>query len=303
MGALIVGSDFIVNHGERLAMGLNVSRFIIGATIIAFGSSFPEMVVSVMANFNGKPNIAISNIIGSSIFNISLVLAIIVIISKNKLNRGLFFKDTSWVLISILLFLLMSIDGYIGKLDSILLISIIFGYVIYLRKESSGLDIKRITNLEESKKLNLGKSIFLFINGLLLITIGGHFVVESASDIANSFKISEWSIGVILISFATSLPELAISISAVVKGKTDMAIGNIISSNLANITMVLGTTGLVKTIPISLSSHIFDISTMVVATIMLVWIGGSRIYSRAVGITLLVLLMLFLREIAKNIGY
>ncbi len=302
MGALILGADFIVNQSEALALKFHIPQFIIGATIIAFGTSFPEIASSVMANLDNKPDIAISNIIGSNIFNISLVLATILIISKKiQLSKNLFVKDATWILVSVLLFILMSIDGYIGKLDAILLIIVMFTYIIFQLKESQKIAIKRLNKLEINKEFNWIKSVGLLIIGFFFVISGAHFVVESASAIAHSFGISEWIIGIILISFGTSLPELAVSISAVIKGKTDMAIGNIIGSNLANTTIVLGLAGLVKNMPISLMDNRFDILTMLVATIMLIWITANRLYSKPIGVTLLVLLTLFLSETIDKI--
>ncbi len=302
MGALILGADFIVNQSEALALKFNIPQFVIGATLIAFGTSFPEMASSIIANFDDKPDIAISNIIGSNIFNISLVLATIFIISKkNRIEKDLFAKDATWVLVSVMLFILMSIDGFIGKLDAILLIIIMVTYIMFQLNESKELNIKRLNKLDINKDFSWIKSVGLLIIGFFFIISGAHFVIESASAIANSFGISEWIIGIILISFGTSLPELAVSISAVIKGKTDMAIGNIIGSNLANTTMVLGLAGLVKDIPISLKDNIFDILTMLVATIMLIWITANKIYSRPIGITLLIILTLFLSETIDKI--
>jgi len=302
MGALILGADFIVNQSEALALKFNIPQFVIGATLIAFGTSFPEMASSIIANFDDKPDIAISNIIGSNIFNISLVLATIFIISKkNRIEKDLFAKDATWVLVSVMLFILMSIDGFIGKLDAILLIIIMVTYIMFQLNGSKELNIKRLNKLDINKDFSWIKSVGLLIIGFFFIISGAHFVIESASAIANSFGISEWIIGIILISFGTSLPELAVSISAVIKGKTDMAIGNIIGSNLANTTMVLGLAGLVKDIPISLKDNIFDILTMLVATIMIIWITANKIYSRPIGITLLIILTLFLSETIDKI--
>jgi len=302
MGALILGADFIVTQSESLALRFNIPQFFIGATIIAFGTSLPEMAATVAANFNGKSDIAVSNIIGSNIFNISLVLATILILSKKiEFGKEFFVKDATWVLVSVMLFILMSIDGKIGRLDAILLIVIMFTYITFLFKESYGLSINRLNKLEIDREFSWVKIVGLLIVGFFFVIGGAHFTVESASAIAHSFGISEWVIGIILISFGTSLPELAVSVSAVLKGKTDMAIGNIIGSNLANTTMVIGTAGLVKDIPISLANNIFDISTMLVATVMLIWITASKLYSRPIGVSLLVLLTLFLSETIEKI--
>lgn len=303
MGTLILGADFIVTQSENLALKFNIPQFIIGAILIAFGTSFPEMATTIIANFNNKPDIAISNIIGSNIFNITLVLSLIFIFSKQvQVKRDFFVKDATWVLLSVILFILMSLDGNLGKLDSFLLIVILFTYIISLVKEPFGLNVKQLNKLEIDKNFSWAKTVILLIVGFFFVIGGAHFTIESASAIAHSFGISEWSIGIILISFGTSLPELAVSLSAVIKGKTDMAIGNIIGSNLANSTIVIGSAGLIQNIPISLVSNIFDILTMLVATIMLVWITAYRLYSKPIGATLLVLLILFVSNTLKTIG-
>jgi len=140
----------------------------------------------------------------------------------------------------------------------------------------------------------------LFI-GFVLVIVGAHFTVESASDIAKSFGISEWIIGIILISLGTSLPELVVSISAAIKGKVDMAIGNIIGSNMANTTVVLGSAALVKPMPIESLHYVFDIATMGVATLLLVFLTANKLYTKSAGISLVIILGLFLEHTIQSI--
>jgi len=304
MGALIVGADFIVNQSEKIAKHFNLSEFVIGATIIALGTSLPEMAASIAATFNNKLDMAISNAIGSNIFNISLVLAIIFLISRNiKPTRDFFSKDTTWALVPIMLFILMSIDGVIGKLDAILLLTLMFAYMLFLlndtHKEKGLPPLNDEEDQKSDQKFNWITTIALLSIGFIFVISGAHFAVESASGIAHNFGVSEWVIGIVLVSFGTSLPELVISVSAALKGKVDMAIGNIIGSNLANITLVVGLSALVKELPISLATHAFDISAMVVATIMLIYITANKLYNRPAGISLLILLILFLDHTVK----
>ncbi len=293
IGALIFGSDFIITQSENIAIKFHIPKSIIGATLVAFGTSFPELLTTITANLNSKPDIAISNIVGSNIFNITLVLATVLFIFKQEnLKSNFFAKDASWVAIATMTFILMALDGKINKLDSILLMVIMISYICFLFKETS----KLTNNIELNGEFYLLKGTLILILGFFLVIIGAYFTVESASAIAHSFNISEWLIGIILISFGTSLPELAVSISAVVKGKAEIAIGNIIGSNLANITVVLGTTGVIKDIPISLQNHIFDITTMITATAILLIVTNNRLYIRPVGILLVTLLVLFLSK-------
>ncbi|HIM93601.1 MAG TPA: calcium/sodium antiporter [Campylobacterales bacterium] len=302
MGALIVGADFIVNQSERIALRFNISEFVIGATIIALGTSLPEMAASISASVSGKPEIALANAIGSNIFNITLVLGVIFLITKNiNPNRDFFAKDTTWALVPIMLFLLMSIDGIISSFDAILLLCLMGAYILFLLNDCHNLDENNIEELKaEEDSFGWLKILILLSIGFVFVVIGAHFAIESASSIALDFGLSEWVIGIIMISFGTSLPELVISISAALKGKVDMAIGNVIGSNLANTTLVIGSAALVKDLPISLTDNVFDITTMVAATILLIYITANKLYSKPAGIALLIILALFLEHTFKT---
>ncbi len=302
MGALIIGADFIVNQSERIAVRFNISEFVIGATIIALGTSLPEMAASIAANIGGRPEISIANAIGSNIFNITLVLAIIFIVTKNiNPNRDFFKKDTTWALVPIMLFLLMGIDGKIGTFDAILLLILMFAYILFLLQDAPDLQKVEIEEIIKEKDgfVWLNVIILLFI-GFIFVVGGAHFAIESASNIASDFGISEWVIGIVMISFGTSLPELVISVSAALKGKVDMAIGNVIGSNLANTTLVIGLSALVDELPISLADNAFDLATMTVATIMLIYITANKLYSKPAGIALLILFSLFIDHTFKT---
>ncbi|HIP41166.1 MAG TPA: calcium/sodium antiporter [Campylobacterales bacterium] len=300
MGALIVGADFIVNQSERIAVHFNISEFVIGATIVALGTSLPEMAASITASMDNKPEIAVANAIGSNIFNITLVLAIIFLISKKITpKRDFFAKDSTWALVPIILFLLMSIDGVISFLDGILLLILMLAYMLFLFEDSEGLGVDEIPD-DTTEGFKWSSTVGLLLVGFAFVVGGAHFAIESASDIALEFGVSEWVIGIIMISFGTSLPELVISVSAAFKGKVDMAIGNIIGSNLANTTLVIGFAALVNELPISLAENAFDVATMTAATIMLIYITANKLYSRPAGISLLLLLVLFLENTISN---
>ena len=302
IASLIYGADFIISQSEKIAIKLHIPEFIIGATLVALGTSLPEMGASLAATMNGKTDMAISNVIGSNILNISLVLATIFIITTNKPNRDFFAKDSSWALVPVMLFILMGIDGKIDKFDAILLLILMVAYILFLIKEAHGIGIEQIEEIEEDNGLGWIKTIALLLVGFVLVIAGAHFTVESASAIARTFGVSEWVIGIILISFGTSMPELVISISAALKGKADMAIGNIIGSNLANITIVIGSSALIRDLPIDLTDRlvVFNVATMAIATIMLIYITANKLYSKPAGISLLILLAIFLKETIDN---
>jgi cation:H+ antiporter len=296
MAGLIFGADFIINQSERIALRFNISEFVIGSTLIALGTSLPEMAASMAASLDNKPELAIANAVGSNIINITLVLGVIFIISKPfKPTRDFFAKDSIWALMPILVFLLMSIDGSIGRFDAILLFILMFAYLLFLLEDAKSEELEPI-NAELKESFSWIKSMALLGLGFLMVVIGADFAIASASSIATDKGVSEWLIGVVVIAFGTSLPELIVSVSAALKGKIGMAIGNIIGSNLANTTMVIGGAAMVNTLSINLEAYYFDIALMTAATIMLIYITANKLYSKPAGISLLILLALFLHE-------
>ena len=301
MGVLIWGADLIINQSERIALKFKIPEFIIGATLIALGTSLPEMAASIAASMNGKPGIAVANVIGSNILNITLVLATVFLIAKKiSPNRDFFEKDSTWALVPALVFVLMIIDGVISRFDATLLLLLMGAYLLFLLQDAKNIPEEDLENLDKGT-FSWIKAIPVLLGAFLLVTVGAHFTVESASEIAKSFGISEWAIGIIMISLGTSLPELVVSISAATKGKADMAIGNIIGSNMANTTVVLGAAALASPMAVNASTYIFDIATMIVATLLLVFITANKLYNKSAGISLIIILGLFLNNTIQSI--
>jgi len=296
MAGLIFGADFIVNQSERIALRFNISEFIIGSTLIALGTSLPEMAASMAASFDGKPDLAIANAVGSNIINITLVLGVIFLISKPfKPTRDFFSKDSIWALMPILIFLVMGIDGVISKIDAVLLFVLMFAYLLFLVQDANEEEVEEVSD-ELKENFSWINSILLLLVGFILVVVGANFAIDSASNIAVQFGVSDWIIGVVVIAFGTSLPELIVSVAAAMKGKVGMAIGNIIGSNLANTTMVIGGAAMINTLKVDLNAYYFDLTLMTAATIMLIYITANKLYSKPAGISLLILLGLFLQE-------
>ncbi|MEA3491511.1 MAG: calcium/sodium antiporter [Campylobacterota bacterium] len=303
MASLIWGADLLVRESERIALRFKISEFVIGATLIALGTSLPEMAASIAASADSKPQIAIANVIGSNILNITMVLGTIFIISKSiSPDRDFFAKDSTWAMVPVLVFILMIFDGIISRFDAILLLLLMGAYIMFLLREARGIISDQIDDIEDelaeesSRVFSWGRSIPLIIAGLAMIIVGANFTIESASAIAKDFGISEWVIGIIMISLGTSLPELVVSISASLKGKVDMAIGNIIGSNMANTTIVLSAAALTQPMQFEVSDYLFDITTMLFATLMLVFITANKLYTKPAGISLFIVLGLFLEH-------
>jgi len=301
MGVLIWGADLLIEQSERIALKFNIPEFIIGATLIALGTSLPEMAASIAASYNGQSQMAVANVIGSNVLNITLVLATVFLIARNiNPNRDFFAKDSTWALVPVLVFVLMIMDGVISRFDAILLLLLMGAYLMFLLSDAKNMPKEDIIDVEDDT-FSWKKVVPLLIGGLVLVIIGAHFTVESASSIAKSFGISQWVIGIIMVSLGTSLPELTVSITAALRGKVDMAIGNIIGSNMANTTVVLGASALVNPLNINASTYLFDISTMIIATLLLVFITANKLYNKSAGISLIIILGLFLNNTIQNI--
>jgi len=304
LAALIWGADLLIAQSERIALKFHISEYVIGATLIALGTSLPEMAASIAASYNGKPEIAVSNVIGSNILNITLVLASVFLLARHiNPHRDFFARDSSWALFPVLIFVVMSLEDSFTRTDGILLLFLMLAYLLFLR--NSGADVLALEGdeIEESEETPFSwmRVILLLFVGFILVIVGAEFTVESASSIARDLGVSEWVIGIIMISLGTSMPELIVSIVASLKGKADMAIGNIIGSNMANITVVLGSAAIVNDLKLDMGKYLFDIGTMVAATLMLVFITANRMYSRPAGISLLVLLGVFLRHTLSSL--
>ncbi len=289
MAALIYGADFIIEQSEKLALHFNISAFIIGATLIALGTSLPEMAVSMSAAHKGSGDIAVANVIGSTIFNIALVLGSVFLIAK-KINpsRDLFAKDSAWSLFPILIFILMSIDGKLSMLDGFIFLTLMAAYLLFLIQSNQ----VETNDENEKEKFAWSRTIIILLIGFIFVVGGANFAIESASNIARTFGISEWIIGLFLVAFGTSLPELTVAIKAARANNADMAIGAIIGSNVANFTMVLGLSSIINPLNVDLSANFFDITAAVIVSVMLVFITANKLYNKSAGIVLMSVLLL-----------
>lgn len=294
MAALIYGADFVINQSEKIAVHFNISSFVIGATLVAVGTSLPEMAVSMSASAKGSADIAVANVIGSTIFNISLVLGLVFLLAKNiEPKRDLFAKDSAWSIFPILIFILMGIDGRISMFDGILFICMMGAYLLFLINSNS---IEQSDEDLSKDKFNWIKTLVLLLIGFIFVIVGANFAIDSAGNIARGFGISEWIIGLFLVAFGTSLPELIISVKSAINNNADLAIGNIIGSNVANFTMVLGLSSIINPLNVDFNSYLFDISAAFIVSLMLVFITANKLYNKSAGIALLVVLGLVIQN-------
>ena len=237
---LIVGGDLLVRSAVSFADKFGVSSFLIGVTVVSFGTSAPELMVSIQAAMDQAADIAIGNVLGSNIANIALVLGISVVIRPLKIDINTY-KLSWWVmLVSSLLFILFLLDNVITKMEGLMLIAGLFCFII--------LSIKRNISNEESiiSKINIQTGILFFVLGAIGLYSGSELFVESAISIASFFDVPKFVIGITVVALGTSLPELVTSIVALVKGQNNISLGNLIGSNVFNVFAVLGITSLIQ---------------------------------------------------------
>lgn len=294
MAALIYGADFIIEQSEKIALHYNISHFVIGATLIALGTSLPEMAVSISASMKGSADIAVANVIGSTIFNIALVLGAVFLLAKKIApTRDLFAKDSAWALFPILVFILMGLDGQLNLVDGVLFLLLMAAYLIFLIGSNQ---VEEIDEELAKEKFAWGKTSVLLIVGFVFVVVGADFAIDSAGNIARQFGISEWIIGLFLVAFGTSLPELTISIKSAMNNNADLAIGNIIGSNVANFTMVLGLASILNPLNVDLNAYFFDIAAAVILSLMLVFITANKLYNKSAGVVFMVVLALVIQN-------
>ncbi len=288
---LIKGADLLVDGSASIAKKLKISSIVIGLTIVAFGTSAPEFIVNIFASIQGNSEIAIGNILGSNIANILLILGIAAIIYPITAKTNTVLKEIPLSLLAAVVLGLMAndmlIDGAsfsgITRIDGFILLSffIIFLYYIFGITKSDTDIIE-----EEIKVFGYSKAVLFIIFGLIGLVIGGKWIVDGAVQIAEFFNLSQSLIGLTIVAVGTSLPELATSAIAAYKKQSDIAIGNIVGSNIFNIFWILGVSAIIRPLPFSTSSN-GDIAMTIFASIVLfgvMFIGKKKIIERWQGI-------------------
>ncbi|WP_445710908.1 calcium/sodium antiporter [Flavobacterium sp.] len=244
---LVVGGNWLLKSSVGLSLRLNISKIIVGLTVVSFATSAPEMIVSIKAALNGFPDIALGNVIGSNVGNIGLVLGVILLINSIKVDNS--FYVTDWptkMFASTLLFAFLIIDGGLTRIDGIIFIAVLIVFLIILIRNNKKVQVDLDVPVEENMSyLKIG--LFLLIGGLSL-WVGSELLVEGAVNLAEKMGVSKRVIAVTVVSIGTSIPELASSIIAAIKKENDISIGNIIGSNIFNILSVLGVTAIIKPI-------------------------------------------------------
>ena len=301
---LVKGADYFVEGASSIAKRLGIPTFVIGLTIVAFGTSAPELAVSLSAAIKGSNDIAIGNVVGSNIFNTLMVLGASAAITPIMVRKNVIRKDYPMSIFAAVLLGVLAMDTIlfkapamtISRLDGGILL-LAFGCFMYITVRE-GMKQRAAFKSEHEEvianmSLPVGKSIFILIIGLAGIVLGGDLSVDGAKEIARAFGLSEALIGLTIVAFGTSLPELVTSVVAAKKGESDIAVGNVIGSNLFNIFFILGTSAAILPMNVS-SSYLYDI-TVLIAVMVLTYIpiAKTKKISRGVGVLMVAAYLMY----------
>ena len=267
---LIKGADYLVEGASNIAKKFHIPEIIIGLTIVSIGTSMPELFVSLTSALEGYSDMAMGNVIGSNVCNLLLILGLSSVIRTIKFQENTKkYEIPMCFIISIIFMLLCNIGDGISRIDALLLLVLFIGFISYTIV--MGLKGQKEETKEEKKeivKINIVKNIIYVIGGIVALKYGGDFVVDNAVSIANRFNLSEKLISLTILAVGTSLPELVTSVTAAFKGNSDIAIGNIIGSNIFNMLLIIGASALIKPI-IYNTSYNLDMIILLLGTSLL----------------------------------
>ena len=300
---LCVGGYAIVSGGVSLAKRLRISSMIIGLTVVAYGTSTPELAAALLAAFSSHTELILGNIIGSNISNVGMVIGISAIFAPLLISK---ITVRKWLPIMIgvsLLVVAMSYDGEISQIDGFILIVALIGFTIFTIKtvkrqgslENQNTESEHVEGelfLSRYKIETLPKALALIGTGIVLLFLGGHFTVNGAVAVAESFGLSQLVIGVIIVGIGTSLPELITSVIAIARKQTDIGVGNIVGSNIYNILLILGIAATMVGIPVSVDA--FSNYYIMVAFSLVLFVGFRKYIPRPIGFGLAVAFAIYL---------
>jgi len=294
---LVIGADLLVKGAARLAATFGIPSLVIGLTVVAFGTSAPELAVSVKAAYAGQAELAIANVVGSNIFNVLFILGVSALIMPLIISRQLIRQDVPIMVAVSVIALLMVQDGQIDKLEATLLTVGLFGYTFFLFKQGKAQGAAEAEANDEVAELlkkphPMWQNLLFVVGGLVLLVLGARWLVESAIELATAWGVNEAVIGLTIVAAGTSLPEVVTSIVATIRGERDIAVGNVVGSNIFNILCVLGVSGLVSPTPLSAGEQMsqLDIPVMLaVAMLCVPFFFAGSILNRIEGVMFLIL--------------
>jgi len=274
LAALIVGAEWLVRGASKLAAAIGISPLVVGLTVVAFGTSAPELGVSIMSSLSGQAGIAVGNVVGSNICNVLLILGLSALFAPLVVARQLIRVEVPLMVGVSCVFAVMALDGEFGRMDGILLFSGAIVYTVWVVRRSRREGREEAEKSAETEGENPGEAgrgkgllwqLGLIAAGLALLGLGANWLVDAAVALAKYYGVSDLLIGLTVVALGTSLPELAASVMASIRGERDIAVGNIVGSNLFNILVVIGLTAVVapEGVPVAETAIRFDIPVMI----------------------------------------
>ena len=303
---LVKGADLFVDGASGIATKFGIPQIVIGLTIVAMGTSAPEAAVSITAAFAGNADITIGNIVGSNILNILIILGISALVYPLAIQKSTLIIDIPVVLLATVILFLLGFDSKISRIDGIIMLVVFAAYLFYLftvaKKEASQKKLNGTTentDAEENaaKEISLLKASIFTVIGLALIVGGSKFVVNSATAIAKALGLSQRFIGLTIVALGTSLPELFTSVTAALKKNSDIAIGNIVGSNIFNILFIVGLSGLIIPVPFATDFRFDTIISGVAAILLLLFCLPKKKLPRFAGAIMLICYALYFMKI------
>ena len=272
---LVIGGEMLVRGASKLAVSIGISPLVVGLTVVAFGTSSPELAVSVQAALTGQVDIAMGNVVGSNIFNVLFILGLAALITPLVVSSQIIRQEVPLMLAASLLLLAFAFNGSIGRVEAAVLFGLLCAYTAFLilqsRREQQAIrdeyagesHVSTVRTWDDHLPAQIG----LILAGLVLLVFGSRWLVEAAVTIAKSLGVSELVIGLTIIAAGTSLPEVAASVTAAVRGQRDIAVGNVVGSNTFNILGVLGLSGLVAPIPLTVQPSLLEFDMLVMIAV------------------------------------
>ena len=285
---LIKGADWFVEGASKIAGKFGIPQIVIGLTIVAMGTSAPEAAVSITAALKGSAEITIGNVLGSNILNVLIILGLTAVVRAIAVQKSTIKYEIPFtVFVTVLLGVLGLADGTISRLEGIILWAFFILYLLYLFKMAKDGQQEAEETQKEEKRDPMWKLVFLVIIGVVLIVFGSDVSVDAATALAKIFGMSERLIGLTIVALGTSLPELVTSVTAAIKGKADIAVGNIVGSNVFNILFVVGTTALITPVAYSANFMVDTITAVVAMVLLFVCVLPKKKLGRPAGIIML----------------
>lgn len=294
---VLFGADRLTEGASALARRMNIPEIIIGLTIVAAGTSAPELFVSLVSALKGTPDMAIGNVVGSNTMNAMLIVGCAAMVAPMTISKSTVRKDIPFSVAASVLLILIAFDSFLGRFDGVVLLAGFAAFMYYTLSQAKNGEAEQT----EVKSMNPWLSVLYVILGLALLVVGSNVFVDSASEVAYALGVSEGVVGLTVVAGGTSLPELATSVVAARKGQSAIAIGNVIGSNVFNILLILGLTATIS--PLQIQGITMVDLCMMLGSVVLVWLFSRTKYTveRWEGAVLVVGYLIYLGWLLSNV--